>query len=97
MAEAGPYEEYFSPSELRRLRRTGGMRGVEAEVDAARMVVMRLMESGQAEERPEVLIRALEAVIHAMRVQHQIGGGATNSFVEAADRMLAEIGLGGEP
>ncbi len=97
MEEAGPYEEYYSPSEIRRLRRTGGARGVEAEVDAARMIVMRLMDSGQAEERPEVLIRALEAVIRAMRVQHQIGGGAASSFVEAADRMLAEMGLGGEP
>ena len=95
-AGAGAYDGFYSPEELVALRRADATLGVDAEIEAARVIVMRLLESGQAAERPELLLRAVESVVRATRVQHQIGKGGARTLLDAADRILAELGMGGE-
>lgn len=94
--DTGPYDGHYSPAELRALRRAASCQGVDAEIDAARVALMRLLAGGQAEEHPELVVRAVEAVVRSMRIRHQMSGGASRNIIEAADTILAELGLGGE-
>lgn len=93
-AGSGPYDSYYTDEELRSLRLAAGEQGVDPEIGAARIALLRLLASGAAEEKPELLLRAVEAVVRAVRVKHQIGGGAAENLLEAADRILAELGYG---
>ncbi|MDP9379481.1 MAG: hypothetical protein M3Q29_04895 [Chloroflexota bacterium] len=91
------YGEHYSPAELQALQRAAAERdSVDAEIDAARVALMRLLASSQAEERPELVIQAVEAVVRSMRVRRQISGGSSRNIIEAADAILGELGLGGE-
>ncbi len=92
--DPGPYDRYFTAEEKKAL--TDAATGVDAEIGAARVALMRLLSSGLAEERPELVLRAVESIVRAIRVRHQISGGAAESLLDAADRVLAELGLGDE-
>ena len=93
-ADEGPYDSYYSPEERRSLRQAAHERGVDLEIGAARVALIRLLSSGLAEERPELLLRAVESVVRAVRVKHQLGGGAGKELLESADDVLLELGLG---
>ena len=93
-ADEGPYDGYYSPQELRSLRAAAQQSGVDAEIGAARVALIRLLASDAAEERPELVVRAVEAIVRAIRVRHQITGGAASNLVEGFDRLLAEMGYG---
>lgn len=96
MAETreGPYDRYYSTEERQSLCSAEPDRGVDAEIGAARVALIRLLSSGIADEKPELLLRAVESIVRAVKVKHQIDGGAAENLLEAADRILAELGLG---
>lgn len=93
--DGGLYEEFYSPEEVRQLRRGGEAQGVDAEIELARVALMRLLSSGQAEQSPELLLRAVDQVVRSIRVRHQVQGGAPSSLMQAADTILSQLGLGG--
>ncbi|MDP9349999.1 MAG: hypothetical protein M3P51_00415 [Chloroflexota bacterium] len=93
--QAGLYEDFYSPEELGQLRRSAESGGVDAEIELARVALMRLLSSGQAEQNPELLLRAVDQVVRSIRVRHQVQGAAPRSLLQAADTILAELGLGG--
>ncbi len=90
--DGDPYDDYYTPSELRSLRRAAG--GVDAEIGAARVALIRLLSGPLAEEKPELVLRTVEAIVRSVRVKHQISRGAAENLLEAADTILAELGLG---
>lgn len=92
--DEGPYDSYYSPDERRSLQAAAAQRGVDAEIGAARVALIRLLAGGKAEEKPELLLRAVDGIVRAIRVKHQITGGAAENLLEAADRILLELGLG---
>lgn len=94
--DEGPYDGYYSPEEKRSLQIAARSQGIDAEIDAARVALIRLLATDGASQRPEILLRSIETIVRAMRVRHQISGGAAQTFLEATDRMLTELGLGAE-
>ena len=94
--DKGPYGDYYTPAERRQLRRAAGVSGVDAEIDAARVALMRMLGSAEAEAKPELLLKAVDAVVRSIRVRHQISGGAAENLVEAFDKILGEMGYGEE-
>lgn len=95
-SDEGPYDVYSSTEERESLSRAEAVHGVDAEIGAARVALIRLLSSGIADEKPELLLRAVESIVRAMRVKHQIGGGSAESLLDAADRILSELGYGGD-
>ena len=95
-ADEGPYDGYYSEREKGLLRRAATRQGIDAEIGAARVALMRLLGSGLAEEKPELVLKAVEGIVRAMRVRHQISGGPAENLLEAADKILGEFGLGDE-
>ncbi|MDQ3856531.1 MAG: hypothetical protein M3281_09090 [Chloroflexota bacterium] len=94
--DEGPYDSYYSPAELRALRLAAKRAGVDAEIGAARVALLRILGSPLVEEKPELLLRAVESVVRAIRAKHQITGGAAENLIEAADKVLKEMGYDGE-
>ena len=93
-ARDGPYETYYSDEERRALKVAAERSGLDAEIGAARVALIRMLASPAADERPELLLRAVESIVRAIRVKHQIGDGAAENVLEVEDRVLHEKGLG---
>ena len=95
-ADEGPYDSYYSEMEKGLLQRAAQRQGIDAEIGAARVALMRLLNTGLAEEKPELVLKAVEGIVRAIRVRHQISRGSAENLLEAADKILGEFGLGEE-
>lgn len=90
-AGEGPYGGFYSAEERARLREAG--RGLDAEIGAARVALMRALAADEAQGKPEVVLRAVDAVVRAVRARHQMRG---DEDAPETDAVLAEMGLGTE-
>lgn len=96
---AGPYSDFLSEEELRRVVEDARSLSLQPELELTRLVLARVLEwySAQPEEERDPL-KLLETVTRAMgrmatmaRVEHLLGGDQGYELMELATRVLHEI------
>ncbi len=96
---AGPYSDFLSEEELRRVVEDARSLSLQPELELTRLVLARVLEwySSQPEEERDPL-KLLEAVTRAMgrmatmaRVEHLLGGDQGYELMDLATRVLDEL------
>ena len=85
------YSKFLTEDERRELLRTGEIKGIEDEIAAAQVVVMRLLAVGDN----ETAIRALALVGRLKAQARREGGDAASGIIEAVTTIMEELGIGG--
>ncbi len=89
------YERFYTLNELQALLESAGLDSLEAEVGAARVAIMRVLEQ---EEDPVKLATTVSKVVHeivsAAKVNHLLSGDAAQGLLEATNKILEDMGLG---
>lgn len=85
------YSKFLTQDELLQLAKSGGIKGIEDEIQAAQVVVMRLLADGDNEN----IIRALALVGRLKSQARRDGGDQAAGIVEAVTTILDELGIGG--
>jgi hypothetical protein len=85
------YSKFLTEDELLQLKKTGEIKGVDDEIQAAQVLVMRLLGAGDS----EMAIRAI-ALVGRLKSQARLyGGDQAGGIIEAVTTILEELGIGG--
>jgi hypothetical protein len=87
------YSKFLTDDERMQFARTGEIKGIDAEIQAARVLVMRLL----AENDHENAIRAIALVARLEAQTRRENGGQATGIIEAVNTILEELNIGGGP
>jgi hypothetical protein len=85
------YSKFLTDDERMQLARSGEIKGIDGEIEASRVLVMRLL----AEGNHEVAIRAIALVARLEAQARRENGGQATGVIEAVTSLLEELGIGG--
>ncbi len=96
---AGPYSEFLSEEELRRVVEDARSLSLQPELELTRLVLARVLTWYEAQPEGERdPLKLLEAVTRAMgrmaamaRVEHVLGSGEGSELMELAGKVLKEL------
>jgi hypothetical protein len=87
------YSKFLTDDERSQLARSGEIKGIDDEIQAAQVVVMRLLSEGDN----ETAIRALALVGRLKAQARRDGGEAATGIIEAVTTIMEELGISGGP
>jgi hypothetical protein len=87
------YSKFLTEEERLQLAKSGEVKGIDDEIQAAQVVVMRLLSEGDN----ETAIRALALVGRLKAQARREGGDAATGIVEAVTTIMEELGISGGP
>jgi hypothetical protein len=88
----GLYSKYLSADEQQALALVGDAPGLDGEIEAARVDVMRALRSGE----PGDVGRAALVVGRLLQIRRQLDGDQAAGLTSAITQVLIELGVGGE-
>lgn len=85
------YSKFLTEEEQLTVNRGGEIRGIDDEIAAAQVIVMRLLQEGDN----ETAIRAIQLVARLKTQARRESGDQASGIIEAATAILEELGIGG--